>query len=100
MLRTSLALTFLALPCATPALADSAKTALLAGACVNCHGPHGAGSGAIPSIKGRSESDLIEKMQAARADNPERGTVMPRLMRGYSDEQIVALAKWFATGGE
>lgn len=71
---------------------------ILAGPCASCHGPGGHSPGAIPSIAGLSQADAVEKMLAFRNDADPAATVMPRLMKGYDEDQIRALAHWFAEG--
>ena len=79
---------------------DPATTEMLAGPCANCHGPAGRSPGAIPSIAGLDEDYAVAKMLAARADDDPKATVMPRLMKGYDEAQIRALARWFAKVGQ
>jgi sulfide dehydrogenase cytochrome subunit len=70
---------------------------VLAGPCANCHGPDGRSPGPIPSIAGRPEAALAEQLKAFKSDNPPPGTtVMGRLAKGYSDDQIAALAAHFS----
>lgn len=70
---------------------------VLAGACANCHGTDGRSPGGIPSIAGRPESVLKQQLLAFKSDTPPAGTtVMGRLAKGFSDEQISALAKHFS----
>lgn len=70
---------------------------VLAGACANCHGTDGRSPGSIPSIAGRPESVLKSQLLAFKSDNPPAGTtVMGRLAKGFSDEQISALAQHFS----
>jgi sulfide dehydrogenase cytochrome subunit len=69
----------------------------LAGACANCHGTDGRSQSAIPPIAGRPEATLLAQLKAFRSDTPPPGTtIMNRLVKGYSDEQLEALAKYFA----
>jgi cytochrome c553 len=88
---------------AAPALAAEAHDATAlrarnqAAACTNCHGPEGrapAGS-PIPGLAGRPRSQLVAQMQAFKAGT-RQATVMHQIARGYSDEQINAIAAWFA----
>jgi cytochrome c553 len=68
-----------------------------AAACANCHGPSGrapAGS-VVPGLAGRPQSYLVEQMQAFKTGKRE-ATVMHQIAKGYTDEQIVAMAAWFA----
>lgn len=97
------ALAALALPlaCGTASAADTDASALRArnhaAACTNCHGPQGrppAGS-PIPALAGRSQSELGSQMQAFKAGK-RASTVMQQIARGYSDDQITAIAGWFA----
>ena len=70
---------------------------VLAGACANCHGTDGRSPGAIPSLAGRSESVLRSQMLAYKSDAyPSNTTIMNRLAKGYSDEEINALALYFS----
>lgn len=69
---------------------------VLAGPCANCHGPDGVSPGDIPSIAGRDAAMLGARMLAFRDGSAPDGTVMPRLMKGYSPDEIDALAAWFA----
>lgn len=70
---------------------------VLAGACANCHGTDGRSPGSIPSIAGRPESVLKAQLLAFKSDTPPAGTtVMGRLAKGFSDDQITALAKYFS----
>ncbi len=78
---------------AVPVLAD---VSILAGSCANCHGPEGRSPGAIPSIAGQPRDVLRAQLEAFRAGEPAEATVMPRLMRAYSDAEIDALAAWFS----
>ncbi|MFT0849954.1 hypothetical protein VRY85_04110 [Achromobacter sp. F4_2707] len=70
---------------------------VLAAACANCHGTDGRSPGSIPSIAGRPETILKKQLLAFKADTPPAGTtVMDRLAKGLSDEQISALALHFS----
>lgn len=95
-----IALTLLLAPLAAgaPAFAQlrAQDVSVLAGTCVNCHGPEGRAKGAIPSLQGHGADHLLQRLRAFRADQVPGATVMPRLMKGYDDAQIEALAQWFA----
>jgi|688.fasta_scaffold284409_2 sulfide dehydrogenase cytochrome subunit len=78
-----------------PALAADSIVAL-ANTCNNCHGLKGVSVGAsMPSIGGQSESYLRTVMLEWK-NGTRYSATMGRLLKGYSDEQIVALAKYFA----
>jgi cytochrome c553 len=74
-----------------------ADVAVLAGSCANCHGTDGRSPGAIPSIAGRPEAVLRAQLQAFKAETAPPGTtIMHRLIKGYSDQQLDALAAYFS----
>ncbi len=81
--------------------AASAQTtfgvSILAGSCANCHGTDGRSPGGIPSLAGRPEALLKSQMLAYKSDaSPVGTTIMNRLAKGYSDEEIHALALYFS----
>ncbi len=90
----------LALPGAALAQTLVSEAQILAGPCASCHGPSGQSPGAIPGIAGLPEAELSEKLTAFRDNPPAGSTIMGRHMKGYSDDQIAALAKFFAEAGE
>ncbi len=68
----------------------------LARTCNNCHGMGGVSAGlSMPSIGGLNEHYLEQIMLQWKRDERASGT-MGRLIKGYSDEEIVALAKYFS----
>ena len=79
---------------------DPAAVQVLAGPCASCHGPDGHSPGAIPSIAGLAEEQATERMLAFRNGTDPTATVMPRLMKGYDEAQIRALARWFTEIGQ
>lgn len=83
---------------AQPAAAQQqANITVLAGTCANCHGPDGRSPGPIASIAGRPESVLLGQLTAFRSEAPPPDTtIMNRIAKGYTDEQIAALAKYFS----
>lgn len=92
-------LSALAGPGLTPAAAEqfTFDVSVLAATCANCHGTDGRSPGSIPSIAGRPEAILHGQLQAFKSGTPPVGTtVMDRLTKGLSDEQIQALARHFS----
>jgi len=78
------------------AQAEFDRGSMLANTCVGCHGINGISSGpAIPSIGGMSEAYFTETMNAYR-DGSRPSTIMTRLAKGYSDQDIADMAKYFA----
>jgi len=74
----------------------AAEAALLASSCFNCHGPEGAGEGAMPAIAGLPAEQLVAMLNAFKANEIPGATVMGRLARGYDDAEIAAIAAYFA----
>lgn len=98
--RAGLALSILlagAAPLTATAAQSTFDVTVLAGACANCHGTDGRSPGGIPSIAGRPESVLLGHLKAFRAETPPPGTtIMDRLTKGFSEQQIEALARHFS----
>lgn len=105
-LRNRVAATLAATACAalaglaTTAAAQDAKTLhtrSLAATCANCHGTDGravAGE-SMARLAGLDAAYTAEQLRAFR-DGKRPATVMHQLTKGYSDEQIAALAAYFA----
>ena len=76
--------------------AETPSAEMLAYTCVGCHGTNGVSAGpATPSIAGISEEYFVENMQGyASGDIP--STIMGRIAKGYSEEEIQALAGFFS----
>lgn len=51
--------------------------------------------GPVPSLEGRPAEDIVTAMVAFRSGERE-ATVMGRIAKGYSDDEIRAIADWFA----
>ncbi|MGO4329672.1 c-type cytochrome, partial [Cupriavidus sp. M-11] len=68
-----------------------------AAACAGCHGPAGRApaNSAVPGLAGRSRSELVRQMQDFKQGKRE-ATVMQQIAKGYTDQQIEAIAAWFA----
>ncbi|MBA2410897.1 MAG: c-type cytochrome [Gammaproteobacteria bacterium] len=64
-------------------------------ACSACHGPRGMSEGAIPSIHGLPAKQIESAMRAYRSGK-RPGTIMNRIAKGYTDNQIAAIAQYFA----
>lgn len=64
---------------------------VLAASCAACHGPDGHSPGAIPSLAGKSARFIEFAMQEYKS-GASAGTVMNRIARGYSDDEIRLIA--------
>jgi len=78
------------------AQAEETRAAILTNTCFSCHGPDGHSAGAMPSIAGKSASYIVETLKRFR-DGGKEGTVMPRIAKGFTDEEIDALANYFSS---
>jgi cytochrome subunit of sulfide dehydrogenase len=69
---------------------------MLSNACAGCHGTRGASAGpSMPSIAGQNKVAFVEAMKLFKTgERP--STVMGRLAKGYSDEEIDAMADYFS----
>jgi len=65
----------------------------LAAACASCHGSNG--TAGIPSLAGRDPAEVLRIMQDFRSGK-RQATVMHQLARGYTDEQVQAIAAYLA----
>jgi sulfide dehydrogenase cytochrome subunit len=69
---------------------------ILARSCNNCHGVGGVSAGAsMPSIGGLPKDYLARVMKQWKYDE-RSGITMPRIVKGFSDDEIDALAGYFA----
>ena len=71
----------------------------LAATCANCHGTDGRSvSAELAPLAGRPKDYLVSQMKAFR-DGTRPATIMPQLAKGYTDQQIEAIAEYFAGRG-
>jgi sulfide dehydrogenase cytochrome subunit len=77
-------------------LMAGASAGMLANTCAGCHGTKGASAGpATPSIGGISEVYFEEIMQGFKSgDVP--STIMGRIAKGYTDDEIKAMGGYFS----
>ncbi len=94
------ALFALALAATGPALAevkgDRALGEYLGAECVTCHQLSGRTVGAIPAIVGMDADSFLVLMQAYRSGQRENA-VMRAIAAKFSDEEMAALAVYFAS---
>jgi cytochrome c553 len=99
MIRTLFAAAFVSGAALAPdALAQGADPNLgrnLAAACATCHGTNGVSQQGMPNLAGRERTYLVQQMQDFRAGK-RPATIMHQIAKGYSDEQIDALAAYFS----
>lgn len=81
-----------------PAAAQDAPSTAgrnLAAACAACHGTNGVSQGSMPSLAGRDRSELVRLMQDFRSGK-RQATVMHQIAKGYTDEQVDAIAAYLS----
>ena len=67
-----------------------------AAACANCHGTNGHAQPGMAALAGVPKELIVQKMLDYKAGRTPAATVMHQLAKGYSDEQITAIAAYFA----
>jgi len=74
--------------------ADQLYQSSLASTCANCHGTNGEGivNGGMPLISHLNSAQMLKELMAYKSGARE-GTIMPQLMRGYSDAQLEMISK-------
>lgn len=79
---------------ATPAHAVEPIT-LAADSCAGCHGTDGQSRGAMPAFNTKTGAELKTLLREYKTGKRE-ATVMDRIVKGYSDEQLDAMVDYFA----
>lgn len=79
----------------SPAHADTTSGAVLVNTCFSCHGTDGKSIGEMPTIAGKSEKFIADKLRRFKAGTYE-ATVMNRIAKGFTDAELTAIAKQFA----
>ncbi len=74
---------------------DPLQARSLAASCAACHGTDGRAQPGMESLAGANKDDMIKKMLDYKAGR-KPATIMHQLSKGYTDEQIVAIAGYFA----
>ena len=69
---------------------------VLVATCTGCHGQNGKSAGAIPALAGQSEAQIRQAMLDYKNDR-RPATIMSRHAKGFSDDEIGAIAREIAT---
>jgi cytochrome c553 len=67
-----------------------------AASCAACHGTDGRAQPGMVSLAGVPKEVTVQKMLDYKAGRVPAATIMHQLAKGYSDEQIAAIAGYFA----
>ena len=74
---------------------DLSRGEMLSVSCAGCHGTDGHSPGSIPDISDKSAEYIRASMEEFRSGKRE-STVMGRQAKGYTDEEILLIAEYFA----
>jgi len=73
--------------------AASSQAPAGAAACSDCHPTSDQAGIPVPRLVGRNPADIVAAMQGFRSGQ-RQGTIMDRIAKGFSDEEIRAIADW------
>lgn len=68
---------------------------LLSSFCITCHGQDGRGANKVPRLKTLTVDDIEQSMFGFQTGE-ERSTIMGRIAKGFTAEEITLMAKYFA----
>jgi len=94
MMRLALSLAMVTAMWAMPALAAS-EPPPGATACSGCHSTLVLASPAVPRLFGRDAADIMSAMAGFR-DGSRSSTVMNRIAKGFTDDELRPIAAWLA----
>jgi len=78
------------------AVAASAEPPAGAVSCSGCHPASTRVTSPVPRLIGREQAAIVRAMQEFRSGQ-RAGTVMDRIAKGFTDDEIQAIAAWYAT---
>jgi sulfide dehydrogenase cytochrome subunit len=78
------------------AVVASAEPPAGAASCTGCHPASSRVTSPVPRLAGLDRAAIIRAMQDFRSGQ-RTGTVMDRIAKGFTDEEIQAIAVWYAT---
>ena len=80
-------------PATAAGLADAPPGAL---SCSGCHATSSSVKTEVPRLVGHEPAAIVSAMQGFRAGTTP-ATVMDRIAKGFSDDEIKAIATWYGT---
>lgn len=84
-----------AMMCVIAAPAIAAEPPPGASSCSGCHPTSNRVDTPVPLLRGHNQEEIVAAMQAFRSGE-QSSTVMGRIAKGFSDDEIQAIAAWFA----
>ena len=86
----------IALLAVAAAVVASAEPPAGAVSCSGCHPTSTKVTSPVPRLAGQDRAAIVRAMQDFRSGQ-RAGTVMDRIAKGFTDEEIQAIAAWYAT---
>lgn len=80
----------------TTAAVAAAQPPVGAASCTGCHPASSRVSSPVPRLSGLDRAAIVRAMQEFRSGQ-RAATVMDRLAKGFTDDEIQAIAAWYAT---
>ena len=74
----------------------SAEPPAGAASCTGCHPASARVTSPVPRLGGLDRAAIVKAMQDFRS-GLRTGTVMDRIVKGFTDDEIQAIAAWYAT---
>src|SRR3954463_13049325 len=65
-----------------------------ASSCSGCHAANAGVASPVPRLIGRNPDEIVSAMTAFRTGK-QPGTIMDRIAKGFSDDEIRAIAAWY-----
>ncbi|WP_349276727.1 c-type cytochrome [Polaromonas hydrogenivorans] len=75
---------------------DALQVRSLAASCAACHGTQGMAQSGMASLAGLNKDALLQTMLDFKTGK-KPATLMQQIAKGYSDEQLAALAAYFSS---
>lgn len=95
LLIASLAAGLLAVAGSAQAQTDVLQARSWAASCAGCHGTDGRAEPGNEPLAGVDKDEMLKKLLDFKS-GAKPATVMHQLSKGYTDEQLAAIAAWFA----
>ncbi len=95
-MKARLAFISITIACAGIAAAAASEAPAGAASCSGCHAAQSNVDTPVPRLVGEDPNAMVAAMQAYRGGR-RPATVMDRIAKGFSDDEIKAIAAWFAT---
>ena len=67
-----------------------------AAACSGCHAASAGVASPVPRLAGLNPADFVKAMQEFRAGK-RSATVMDKIAKGFTDDEVQAIATWYAS---